>query len=220
LHDIVRGATAHRSIELSLTAEGQGPTPVVVRDTVRRIHGDTVVRIDFVRPGPKAVVGAAIELAALVLTDPARAWEALVVCRAKAMNGKPVAERLRPHPGPNRVEAARTLLSTALALHLRALREPLPLFERSSKTLFEKHTIDDEEYGRDLRSGAAQFVWGVNTADDILAMPVRTVDELALISNAATGRAQALADVLWGAIHAFVDQSSVDGSPADAERTA
>lgn len=221
VRELLATATAEQAIEIEIDVPELEGASVVLRDVVRRIHGDQVIRVNFTRPGPRAEIGAALELAALVVTDPDRDWSALVVNRPKSNGvGKATVDQPRPIDGPERVAAAMDLLRTALSFHLRALREPLPYFATSSKTLYSTNTIDDEEFLRDIRSDPARFLWGANTADDILAIPLRTVDEMAAIAGATTNRAKALADLIWTAYHRFIASPPplVDGLTTEAAR--
>ncbi len=202
----------HRPIGES---QGHGADQVIVRDTIGRIAGDQVVRVSFTRPGNRSIIAAALDLAALVATDPQRPWHALVVNRPKSGAFKVSPVEVRPRDQPDRQGRALALIDAALAFHLRALREPLPHFEKSSLTLADHETIDDEEFGRDIRSDAAQLLWGTYTADDILAIPLRTDDEMPAISSAVVGRAQALANYLWSSVRAFVDMGDDRSTNSD-----
>jgi len=221
---LLAAATTELPVEFGLTVPELNGATVLVRDVVRRIHGDQLIRVNFTRPGPRAAISVAIELAALVMSEPSRDWSALVINRPKsAASSKATVDQPRPIDGPTRVTAALQLLRTALSFHLRALREPLPYFANSSLTLFETRTIDDEEFLRDTRSDPARFLWGANTADDILAIPLRTVDEMPAITDSPFHRAQALADLMWVSYHGFIapppapDEASKDDRESEVE---
>src|SRR4029079_9437221 len=100
---------------------------VRLRDEVAGVVGTTVHRLSFSRPHHRYLVRTALDLAALVLTDPEGTWDAVLVTRA--VNGPKIASKHFAAGGP---EQARTLLEVALALRLEALRRRLPLFERAS----------------------------------------------------------------------------------------
>lgn len=232
---LMRGAVStfdvdiHRPVDDPLQQGGAGQ--VIVRDTIRRLAGDQLVRVSFTRPGNRSIVAAALDLAALVATDPQRPWHALVVNRPRSGSFKVAPVDVRPRDRPDRQDRAIALIDTALAFHLRALREPLPLFERSSRTLADHETIDDDELTRDIRSDAAQLLWGTYTADDILAISLRADEEMSEITGGAGGRAKALADYLWTAVREFVDlgddrspdsdgtgDATIDGESSDGDR--
>lgn len=199
---------ADDSHEIELTLDLPGSSCVVqLRDRVSRIAGHRLIRVTFTRPGPRPMISAVLELAALVAQYPEHPWEALVVMRPKTSGAqKATASRLRPTNSSRRRCAAIHLLEVAVAFHHRALREPLPFFEKSSKTLYETRTIDDDEYGRDLMRDAAGFLWSGYTADDVLSIPLRADDELTVVRSSDTGcgRAQAFADAFWNAYEAFI----------------
>ncbi|MEO6122709.1 MAG: exodeoxyribonuclease V subunit gamma [Ilumatobacteraceae bacterium] len=217
---LLASANGEQPVEIELSVPELHRATVPLRDVVRRIHGDQLIRVNFTRPGPRATISVAIELAALIVTEPGRDWSALVINRPKsAAASKATIDRPRPIDGPERVPAAIHLLRAALSFHLRALREPLPYFANSSLTLFETRTIDDDEFIHDIRSDPARFLWGANTADDILAIPLRATDEMAAIADSPFHRAQALADLMWMSYHRFIapPPASGDGSVTDSE---
>ena len=100
---------------------------------------------------------------------------------------------------------------------MRALREPLPLFERSSKELFETDGFDEDTFTRDLREDANKLLWESFAPDQVLALPQRTTDELAGIASLAPGarRAVAQARYFWSSFHSFIAQESADGAAGD-----
>lgn len=180
-------------IDLHLNASGPEPAHVRLVDTLTNIAGDILVRVDFKRPRPRFNIGAALDLAAAVLTQPERDWQALLVTRGTSKN-KATALRLVP-VAQQRVVAAQALLDIALGLRLQALREPVPLFESASQKLFRSGTFDETPYEKDLGDQHTNFLWGHITADEIM-------------SPAGGGRAQALAEALWGAYDAFTQELS------------
>ena len=210
--------TATLAIELTLDLTDDPAVHVRLVDTIERLAGCLVVRANFSRPRPRNVVRAALDLAALVLTDSHEPWEAIVVNRPETNTAKQATlSRLTPIVGPDREGAARRLLGVALDLHVRALREPLPLFERSSKELFETDGFDEDTFTRDLREDANKLLWESFAPDQVLALPQRTTDELAGIASLAPGarRAVALARYFWSSFHSFIAQESADGAAGD-----
>lgn len=196
-------------------------SPILIDELITGLDTHRLIRVSFVRPGQRPIVSAAIELAALVATEPQHPWEAVVVNRPSSGGRRATVSRLVPVDSPSRASIAVDFLQTALAFHLRALREPIPFFEKSSRTLFEIRTIDDEEFSRDILNVDAQFLWGQYTADDILTIPLRTVDEARFIASAAAaspvpcGRAQALADSFWHSFHAFIPPATDSPESSD-----
>ena len=202
-------ATGSHDVDVQLNTPDGGPL-VRLCESVDRIAGDLLVRVQYTRPKYRQQITMALELAALVLDAPDRDWSGVLVTRNASAGSQIV--NLRPVDGPERIPSARRLLETTLAIHLRALREPVPMFDKSSKALFESGNFDDEEFTRsDLRDNHTGFIWGETTADEVLAIRVRSDDELEpLLTIAATtactggGRAHALALYFWSAYASFV----------------
>lgn len=181
------------AIDIRVNAAGRAPCTARLIDTLNNVAGDTLVRVDFCRPGPFFKIRAALELAAAVVAQPGRQWNAILVNRAPAKS-KPKPLYLAPVPTPERVDAAQHLLDIAFDLRLQALCEPLPLFEWSSLKLYESGRFDDATFADDLRNEHTSFLWGSLTAEDITA-------------PTGNGRAEALAQTLWGAYHSFIVES-------------
>ncbi len=202
-------ATGSHDVDVQLDTPGDGPL-VRLCESIDRIAGDLLVRVQYTRPKYRQQITMALELAALVLDEPDREWSGVLVTRNSGAGSQIV--DLRPVDGPERIPSARRLLETTLAIHLRALREPVPMFDKSSKALFESGNFDDEEFAKsDLRDNHTGFIWGETTADEVLAIRVRPDDELEplLTIAAATactggGRAHALALYFWSAYASFV----------------
>lgn len=201
-------ASGSLGIDLSLRApSGDG---VQLSEVIDRIAGDLLVRVEYTRPKLRQPITVALELAALVLTEPDRDWSALLVTRNSSTGSQAI--ELRPIESDDRVGAARRFLEATLAIHLRAMREAIPMFDKSSRELYLSANFDDEEFVRaDLRDNHTGFVWGETTADEVLAIPVRTDDELAPLTAIAAstscvggGRAHAFALYFWSAFEAFV----------------
>ena len=137
---------------------------VRLRDEVAGVVGTTVHRLAFSRPHHRYLVRTALDLAALVLTEPEVPWHAVLVTRAA--NGPKIASQHFAAGGP---EQARTLLEVALALRLEALRRRLPLFEQASHDAVhswrpvDEMLLDDEDGAApphgDLGDAYAAFVW-------------------------------------------------------------
>ena len=204
--------TASGSVSVDALLESPSGEPVRVSEVIDRIAGDLLVRVEYTRPKNRQPITVALELAALVMTEPDRNWSALLVTRNSGA-GSQVTE-LQPTGGnaTDRVASARRFLETTLAIHLRALREPIPMFDKSSRELYQSANFDDEEFVRaDLRDNHTGFIWGETTADEVLAIPIRADDELAALAVIAAstsctggGRAHAFATYFWSAFEAFV----------------
>ncbi len=210
-----------RQIDLVCTAPDSPSTPVRVVHSIEQIDAHTIVRAAFSRPNKRYEIAAALELAALTVTDPTHRWQALLVNRPKrAGDVKATITRLIPIDGDGRVPAARHLLEVAVDLRLRALREPLPLFEAASFQLYSSGEFDEEDLDRELFDQANRMLWETYAPDEILAIPLRPDDELAGVAaigrSIGAGRAESLTHYLWRAVMAFVPngQSTTDETPA------
>lgn len=188
--------TVSEPVDLALACAAAPTGEVRLIDTVHDIADHTLIRVEFKRPAPRYKIAAALDLAAMVVSDPTRPWQAVVITRGES-SGKPKPIFLVPIPGADRVEAARQLLTTALHIRLQALREPLPLFEKFSHNLYTTGTVDDTVFASDLDDEATGFLWSQFTIDDIVAPN-------------GDGRAESLASDLWGAFYAFVPSTDPD----------
>jgi exodeoxyribonuclease V gamma subunit len=211
-------------VDLEVSAPDLDAAPVRLAAVIERIADDLLVRVEFSRPKNRHHITAALELAALVVTDPDRDWRALLISRAKSGGTKPTVIDLVPVSGADRVDAARRFLQAALAIHLRALREPVPLFDKSSRILFDTGNYEDEDLESDMRDNHTGFMWGEATSDEILAIPVSDDDITEVTDIAATtrctggGRAHAYARYFWTAYEDFV--GGADDADDDAGETA
>ncbi len=186
--------TTNEHLDIVLVGPGPEHNEVRLIDTLATIAGDTLIRVHYNRPSSRFALGAALSLAAAVVAQPDRDWQAIVVTRGKD-TARPKPVHLRPLAGEGRRGAAQQFLEVALRLRLLALREPIPLFERSSEVLFSTGSFNETSYSDDLKDAPTGFLWGHNTAEDVLA-------------GATGARASALAHSLWGAYHAFVSPPS------------
>ena len=200
--------TVSEPVDLTLVCAAAPGSEIRLVDTVHDIADHTLIRVEFKRPAPRYEIAAALDLAAVVVADPTRPWQALVITRGDS-GGKPKPIVLIPTTSADRVEAARHLLSTALSIRLQALREPLPLFEHFSHSLYTTATVEDTAFATDLNDEATSFLWGQFSVDDIVAPN-------------GDGRAESLANDLWGAFYAFFPAADlaadIDGD-ADADAT-
>ena len=191
LRDLIRD-THSEAVDVALPCALVPAGVVHLRDIVTDIAEHTLIRVEFKRPAPAVQLAAALHLAALVVSAPSLPWQAVVVTRGKSsQQPKPKPTWFIPAAGASRVDAALHFLDTALSIRLQALREPLPLFERSSLSLYDTGAVEDEEFDRDLLDEATAFLWGHLRIDDI-------------VEPIGDGRAESLADLLWSAFHAFV----------------
>ncbi len=190
------------------------PATVALIDRVERLSDTTMLRIEFSRPHHRFELAAALQLAALTVAHPNEAWRAVVVTRGERHGRPPTVINLQPVL-EGRLAAAQALLAVAVDLRLRALREPIPLFEKSSREIFDDGTLSDEETFENPTRGGDRadlhngFVWGSFSAEEMLAVPwQRGVDdgilEVRVPGFVHPSRAASYAVHLWSAVRAFV----------------
>ncbi len=99
--------------------------------TIAGVSGDVLRTATFSRVGPRHRLAAWIRLLALTAAHPDRAFEAATVGRHPGQARLQIA-RIRPPAGAGRRDWALDRLAAVLALHDRGMREPLPLYARTS----------------------------------------------------------------------------------------
>lgn len=178
------------------------PGHLRLADRVVGIADGVVVRLGYRRPRPRAIVAAALDLAAVVLATGGSARRALTVTRVQRGFGAPECH-LFEVTADDPVSAARRLLEVAAELRVAAFRGAVPVFERTTRQLFDDGFIDEEVLiGNDFRRGdldepSNHFLWG-----DV------TVAELGSLQPAPLE----LAVALWGAIAALMSITKVGSS--------
>ncbi len=109
-----------------LAETGSGSAAVLVAGTVPGVHGERVVRAEYSRLGAKHRLRAWVQLLALAVSEPDRAWHTVTIGRGESNRyGEDVptaaASQLRP-PGD-----AGAVLADLVALHTEATRMPVPI---------------------------------------------------------------------------------------------
>jgi exodeoxyribonuclease V gamma subunit len=94
--------------------------------TVSEIYGDAIVRVEYSRLGPRHRLRAWVELLALTVAQPQRAWRAVTLGRGQHSGLS------RSTLGPVPPEQAACVLADLVELHERGLCEPLPLAAATS----------------------------------------------------------------------------------------
>jgi exodeoxyribonuclease V gamma subunit len=202
----VLGAGEVIDVDLELTISGDLtnrrdglPDRLRLVDSIGRIRDGVIYRLGYRRPKAGFLVAAAIDLAAAVLATGDRAWRAVTATRAAQGTGAAechVFDVIATDPQA----AARTLLETAADLRVAALSGAVPVFEATTRTVYDKGFVDEDELvGTDFRKGdladpSNHFVWG-----DI------SVGEISALSPSP----KQLADRIWGAIHALASLEPV-----------
>jgi hypothetical protein len=196
----VLGASDAVDIDVELTVKGDltnrrdaVPDRLQLVDSVGRISDGVIYRLGYRRPRAGFLVAAAIDLAAVVLATGDGRWRAVTATRASQGTGSAECHLFEVTAADPQA-AARRLLETAAELRVAALSGAVPVFETTTRTVYEKGFIDEDELlGSDFRTGdltdaSNHFVWG-----DI------SVGEMTMLSPSP----KELADRIWGAIHAL-----------------
>jgi hypothetical protein len=127
-------------------------------------------------------------------------WRAVTVTRPAQRSGTPECH-LIDVVADDPPAAARALLVAAAELRVAALGGAVPVFETTTRTLYESRYIDEDELvGTDYRRGdladaSNHFIWGDVSVAELMAVEPSPL---------------ALADHLWGAITALATIAKVD----------
>jgi exodeoxyribonuclease V gamma subunit len=200
---------------LGVEARRDEPVPIdVTLADGTRIIGEVGRRCGPDRPGPARLIyskaqpkqhlAAWLDLVALVAQDPAPPWRSVVVRRAagsgRTRKPDPIEMVARGVDPDDRRARALDALTVVVDLWRRGQREPVPLFSKLSRKLFDddarptdwtqtgwfSEAIDEEHL---LAFGALDFT-------ELVGIPARPDDP----PGAARGRARRFADHLWGAV--------------------
>jgi exodeoxyribonuclease V gamma subunit len=203
-------------VDLALTVPswaGAGRT-VALCDRIESISGSMLLRVAFVRPKARGRLAAAVALAALVATHSDEFWQVLLATRNESSSGRtPFVKALLPAV-PHDAAAATRFLETVLDLRLRALREPIPLFE-FSREIARSGTLDDDVVERQMNDDADEFLWAGMTAEDLLGIPPAAHDprtDVPARGSARPSRLVSMATHLWGAYDEFVSEQKASAS--------
>ena len=203
----VLAASASIDIDLDLAVTGTllrkpaaAPSSLRLTDSVGGLTDHVICRLQYRRPRNATLVATAIDLAAVVLTTGDDRWRAVTVTRPAQRSGTPECHLL-DIVADDPPAAARALLQAAAELRVAALCSAVPVFERTTRTLFDSGYIDEDELvGTDYRRGdladaSNHFVWGEVSVAELMAVEPSPHD---------------LAVHLWGAIAALAKITKVD----------
>ena len=124
---LVAAAAAARAGEpVVLDVVAAPPAGPRVVGTVSEVYGDDIVRVEYSRLGPRHRLRAWVELLALTVAQPERAWRAVTLGRGQHSG------LLRSTLGPVPSERAAAVLAELVEMHERGLCEPLPLATATS----------------------------------------------------------------------------------------
>jgi exodeoxyribonuclease V gamma subunit len=202
----VLGAGSTVDIDLEVAVSGSLATPTAAPrslrliDTVGGISDRVICRLQYRRPRNATLLAAAFDLAAAVLTTGDDSWRAVTVTRPAQRSGTPECHLLDIVAADPTV-AARALLQAAADLRVAALCSAVPVFERTTRTLYDSGYIDEDELvGTEYRRGdlsdlSNHFVWGEVSVAELMAVEPSPRD---------------LAVHLWGTVAAFAAIAKVD----------
>ena len=188
---------------------------VRISSEIESLVDSTLVVVDFTRPKNRHLVRAALDIAALVCTAPDQPWQAIVITRSKS-GSEPKALRtsLKLQSTGDALAAAQRLLGVAVDLRLRAMREPIPLFEICSRVIAEHGALGIEEEFEDPTRGdmadqATRFLWGHLRTEDMLELQYREqadhpIPPVLVPGFTGTSRAASFAHYLWRAVNDLV----------------
>jgi exodeoxyribonuclease V gamma subunit len=176
--DLVRTATplwAAPARDLTISAALDDATTVV--GTVPGVRGTTLASVTFSRLGAKHRAAAWVQLLALAVAHPDEAWSSATIGKGQEGPRTETVPRIDP-------EHARAVLADLVALRAEGLREPLPLFPKSSERYVSdrprKTTRQSFDAARrswtgdfgDGRDAAHVLIWGRDrTLDDVAGAP-------------------------------------------------
>jgi exodeoxyribonuclease V gamma subunit len=143
------------------------PGGATLTGTIPKRSGEVLLACTYSRLGPRQRLSAWAQLLVLTLAEPARPWRALTVGSAPSGGGRQrhgprvALQRIGPLGGtPSKRRAlAAEQLAVLLDLRARGMREPLPIFSRTSAA-YASARAD----GRDARSAARECWCSANSA--------------------------------------------------------
>jgi exodeoxyribonuclease V gamma subunit len=198
-------ASVDIDLELAVTGSLAGgrvvaPSHLHLTDSVGGIADAVICRLQFRRPRNATLVATALDLAAVVLATGDDRWRGVTVTRPAQRSGTPECH-LIDVVADDPPAAALALLVAAAELRVAVLGGAVPVFETTTRTLYESRYIDEDELvGTDYRRGdladaSNHFIWGDVSVAELMAVEPSPL---------------ALADHLWGAITALATIAKVD----------
>lgn len=206
-------------LSLSVPVDNGATSAVQLTGVVQGTIDTTLVETRYTRPRASQKLGLALRLAALQVQQPGIDWTAVLVTRGPESK-KPatgLGMRIRG-AGQERVERANAFLVRGIQLLHWALRDAVPLFERTSESLAAGRWGEaDSRLESDLQDDATRFLWGDISVDRLRDAPPCDTDPSSVAPSALGGRGVAVAQWVWGLLHDTVEDVNKDGNAVDAE---
>ncbi len=178
-------------------------------------------RLTFSKAQPKHHVESWLDLMALVAHDPEASWRSVHVRRnTGGTKPDPLELVARGATAETRRSDALAALTVVVDLYRRGMREPIPLFTKLSRKLFDGDATTNDWLNQSGFAEGAQdphvLAFGTLELHELRALPARPDDPV----GPAPGRAQRFADSLWSTVESsaqILDPATTD-SDADASR--
>ena len=206
-------------ISLSVPLDADEASTIQLGGVVQGIIDSTLVETRYTRPRASQKLGLALRLAALQVQQPDIDWTAVLVTRGADSKKSAVGTGMRVRgTGLARVALAAAFLVRGLQLLHWALRDAVPLFERTSESLAGGRWGEaDGRLESDLQDESTRFLWGELNVDQLRDAPSCDTDPPSLAPSDLGGRGVAVAQWVWGLLNETVEYVDKDGNAIDAD---
>ena len=203
--------------ELTIPLVTPAGRAVALHGVVRGCDAHGPVDLAYSRFKPVHRLRSWLDLLALTVLRPDRDQRALIVRRPPSGTDLSIeCFAARGDDPTERAARAEQALGTIVDLWWRGMREPLPLFPKTSHPLAHgdlgtaRRAWDEGFNGGEADATAVRLAFGSRTFDELLAIPCRADDP----GDTADPRARALAEHLWATFDDSVDELDLTGAEA------